>query len=452
MVAGALTQGRGTEGVSTMVRNHRSIATNARPDAGNAMIVALLILFLMTSLGISYVAVTKGDKQIAGNQMTAAQAFEYAEAGISESLLRMSDPNAKPPGTYIGETPPGGTPGWGIYIVNDPGNSGLDPQYNATLSDGLDNDTDAAIDEGSEHYSETGSKQFTLPLASRLDYPWTKVRYKLNGANQVLLFGDHDNDPTTPPRENTVSGFPELIVTAAGRKGVGAKTVTVEAVKWPLPPIQGSVYSEGEIGFSGNSFYVDGHDHDFAAPYDTIPGGTSLPGISSPNNAGAIAGNLNNNQEDNVQGSGADPSVRTSAVNLDIAAIAAQWAQVADLTYPANPNPDLSTWGSIGDLKVVHVQGDLDITGNVSAAGVLVVDGDFHLGGDFNYSGLVIVLGDADLKGGGNSQNIVGGLMVQGKLTGSSNLKGNIKVIYSSAMINQLYSLTRYEISSWIDQ
>src|SRR5439155_27158729 len=143
---------------------------------------------------ISYVAVTKEDKQIAGNQMTAAQAFSYAEAGISEALLRMSNPSASEilNGNYIGEVPPTVTPGWGKYIVNDPGNSGLDPQYDATLSDGLDNDTDAAIDEGSEHYSETGSKQFTLPLASRLDYPWTKVRYKLNGANQVLLFGDHD--------------------------------------------------------------------------------------------------------------------------------------------------------------------------------------------------------------------------------------------------------------------
>src|SRR2546425_3141563 len=218
-----------------MKRSQRSIARIVRPDSGNAMVVALLILFLMTSLGISYVAVTKGDKQIAGNQMTSAQAFEYAEAGISESLLRMSDP-ASP--DYVGQPAGAATPGWGTYVVNDPGNSGLDPQYNATLSDGLDNDKDAAVDEASEHYPETGSKQFTLPLASRLDYPWTKVRYKLNGANQVLLFGDHDNDPTTPPRENTVRGFPELIVTASGRKGVGAKSVTVEAVKWPLPPIQ----------------------------------------------------------------------------------------------------------------------------------------------------------------------------------------------------------------------
>ena len=33
------------------------------PEAGNTLIIALLVLFLLTSLGVSYVAVTKGDKQ-----------------------------------------------------------------------------------------------------------------------------------------------------------------------------------------------------------------------------------------------------------------------------------------------------------------------------------------------------------------------------------------------------
>src|SRR2546425_12733415 len=109
-----------------MKRSQRSIARIVRPDSGNAMVVALLILFLLTSLGISYVAVTKGDKQIAGNQLTAAQAFSNAEAGISEVMSRMSDPSDV---NYIGEASGTVTPGWGKYIVNDPGNSGLDPQY-----------------------------------------------------------------------------------------------------------------------------------------------------------------------------------------------------------------------------------------------------------------------------------------------------------------------------------
>ena len=446
-------KGKELERVTRMKRDWTLLSGSTRPDAGNAMIVALLILFLLTSLGISYVAVTKGDKQIAGNQMSASQAFSYAEAGISEALLRMSNPNDTATGNYIGEPAGTVTPGWGKYIVNDPGNSGLDPQYNATLSDGLDNDGDGHIDNPNEHYPETGSKQSSLPLTSKLDYPWVKVRYKVNGAGQVLLFGDHDNNPTTPPKENVVRGQPELIVTAAGRKGVGAKTVTVEAIKWPLPPVPGSVYTKSTMTFNGNSFYIDGHDHAATAPYDTIPGNTPVAGISSPNQAPAIAGALSGQQLDNVQGTGADPSVQNSSLNLDLPSIAASWSQMADINYVGNTSsPDMSTWGSIGNLKIVHVAGDLTTTGNGSGAGVLIVDGDFHLGGTVNYNGIIIVLGNLDIQGGGSAKNIVGGVMVQGTTTGNTTVGGNVKLMYSSAMIQQLYSLTRYEISSWIDQ
>lgn len=429
----------------------RETVIGMRADSGNAMIIALLVLFLLTSVGISYVAVTKGDKQIAGNQMVGSQAFNNAEAGLSEALFRMSDPGNV---DYIGEASGTVTPGWGKYIVTDPGNSGLDPSYNSTLTDGLNNDLDGSTDESSEHYPETGSKQaVNVSLANRLDYPWVKVRYKLNGANQVLLFGDHDNNPTTPPRENTTNGFPEIILTAAGRKGLGNKTVTVEAVKWPLPPMPGAVYAEGNMNFNGNSFYIDGHDHAATAPWDTLTGAPSLPGISSPNNSGPIAGALSNQQLDNVEGSGADPSVRTSPLNLDIPSIAAQWSQLADITYAGNTNnPSMANWGSIGNLKVIHCTGDLDIQGNGSGAGVLIVDGDFHLGGTVSWSGVIIVLGNTDIQGGGNAKNIVGGIMCQGTLTGTTNVAGNVKVLYSSAMISQLYALTKYEISSWIDQ
>ena len=417
------------------------------------MVVALLILFILTSLGITYVAVTKGDKQIAGNQLTSAQAFEHAEAGISEALLRMSDPSAGSP-DFIGQIPWGTwTPGWGKYIVNDPGNAGLDRQYNATTNDGLDNDVDAAIDEASEHYPETGSKQNSLPLASKLDYPYVKVRYKLNSANQIVFFGDHDKDPTTPPRENITRGVPMLIVTAQGRRGLGEKQVTVEAVKWPLPPVPGSVYTEGNMNFAGDAFFIDGHDHDPTAPYDTVASATPLPGIATPNSPTDIENNLTNQQLNNVQGSGTEPSVESSPVNLDLAAIAAGWCQIADITYNGDQNnPNTAEWGTIGDLKVVHIAGDLDVSGTSTGSGVLVIDGDFQMGGTFNYNGVVIVLGDLDIVGGGSAKQVVGGILVQGTLTGTTNVNGNVKLLYSSAMINQLYSLTGYEISSWIDQ
>lgn len=424
----------------------------AKREAGNTLVVVLLVLFLMSSLGISYVAVTKGDKQVASNQMLGTQAFENAEAGISEVLFRMSNPAAGP-SIYIGQPTGGWTAGWGRYVVNDPGNSGLDPQYDATITDGLDNDLDAAIDESSEHYPETGSKQISFAPSVKLDYPWVKVRYKLNNANQIVLFGDHDNDATTPPRENLVRGIPKIIVTASGRRGAGSKIVTVEAVKWPLPPVPGSVYTEGEMDFNGNSFYIDGHDHDYTAPYDTIAGASPLPGIATPNDPNDIESSLSAQQEDNVQGTGSDPSVELSPVNLDLQAMADAWSQMADITLVGNQNnPSTAGWGTVTDLKIIHVKGDLDVSGNTTGAGVLIIDGDFKLGGTLNWNGVIICLKDVDVVGGGSAKNIVGALMVQGTLSGSSAVAGNIKLLYSSAMISKLNSLTRYEISSWIDQ
>jgi hypothetical protein len=437
-----------------MNRQPNRWALREGPEAGNTLVVALLVLFLLTSLGISYVAVTKGEKQIAGNQLAASQAFQNAEAGISEVLTRMSNPNS---GNYIGQLVGAYTPGWGRYVLSTAGAESLDPLYDATLSDGVDNDGDAAVDEASEHYPVTGSRQIggpnPLPLADQLDYPWVKVRYKLDGGGNIVLFGDHDNNPTTPPIENMVRGIPKIIVTAQGRRGLGSKIVTVEAVKWPLPPIPGSVYTEGAMNFNGNAFYIDGHDYTPSAPYDTIPGATPLPGIATPNDPNAIESQLNGQQADNVQGTGSDPSVEPSPVNLDLPALAAAWGQMADITRPGpQNNPSTAGWGTIGNLKIVRITGDLHISGGATGAGVLVVDGDFTLSGTFNWSGVVLVLGDCSVVGGGTAKQIVGSLMIQGTLTGTTTMNGNIKLLYSSAMISQLNALSAYEISSWIDQ
>jgi len=426
------------------------------PEAGNTLIIAVLVLFLLTALGVSYVAVTKGEKQIAGNQAVGTQAFENAEAGITEALTRMSDPTETAGGTYVGQQAGSYTPGYGKYIVNDPGGSGFDPLYNATTTDGVDNNGNAAIDESSEHYPETGSKQNTpglIALADRLDYQWVKVRYKLNAGNQIILFGDHDNNPTTPPRENLVRGIPKIIVSSAGRKGLGKKIVTVEAVKWPLPPVPGSVYTEGQMNFNGNAFYVDGHDHAVAAPNDTVAGAPPLPGIATPNDPNDIESQLSGAQANNVQGTGSDPSVESSNVNLDLTSMATAWSDAADITLVGDQtNPSTAGWGTVTDLKIIHIGGDLHISGNASGAGVLVIDGDMILSGTFNWNGVVLCLGDVTVTGGGSDKQIVGALMVQGSLSDTSVMNGNVKLLYSSEMISKLNSLTRYEVSSWIDQ
>ncbi|HKQ18156.1 MAG TPA: hypothetical protein VJW75_00285, partial [Candidatus Eisenbacteria bacterium] len=218
-------------------------------------------------------------------------------------------------------------------------------------------------------------------------------------------------------------------------------------------PVPGSVYTEGQMNFNGNAFYIDGHDHNFTAPYDTVTGAPALPGISTPNDPNAIESQLNGQQADNVQGTGSDPSVEPSNVNLDLQSMATAWSDAADITLVGNQNnPSTAGWGTTSALKIVHIAGDLHISGGATGAGVLVVDGDLVLSGTFNWSGVVLCLGDVTVTGGGNVKQILGALMVQGSLSDTSVLNGHIKCLYSSAMISKLNSLTRYEVSSWIDQ
>src|SRR6185436_19358367 len=123
------------------------------------------------------------------------------------------------------------------------------------------------------------------------------------------------------------------------------------------------------------------------------------------------------------------PSVQASPVNLDIAAMAAAFNLMADYTLAGNQtNPVVPDWGDLGDLKI------------------------FHMGDTINWEGVVICLGDVDVVGGGAAKNIVGALLIQGTVAGNSNINGNVKVLYSSQMLQNLNMLSKYEITSWIDQ
>jgi hypothetical protein len=414
------------------------------------MVVALLVLLLLTSLGVSYIAVTKRHRDTAGRQAAGSQAFANAAAGVGEVLGRMSSPSSP---EYIGQSSGAWSPGWGRYVVNDPGGSALDPRYDATTTDGLDNDSDSIVDEAGEHYPEMISRQFKLAAGKRLDYPWVKVRYKLNAANNILLFGDDDNNPLTPPKENLVRGMPELIVTALGRRPVGSKVLTVEAVKWPLPPTPGAVYAEGGVPLQGSAVRIDGRDHRAEAPFDTLPGAPSVPGIATPEDPGRILDGLSASAGRLVRGRGPVPSVGTSHSNLDLSAMADAWSRMANSTYPGGlSDPNTDGWGDGENLKIVHVKGNLSVAGGGSGAGVLVVDGDLLLGGTFRYRGVILCRGGVTLSGGDNATRIVGCLLAQGSLADTEALGGDVEILYSSAMIGELYALTQYEVSSWTDQ
>jgi hypothetical protein len=411
------------------------------------MVVALLVLMVLTTAGVAYVAVTKSEKQIAGNGMIATQAMYAAEAGITEGLHRMGYPADTV--NYIGPT---GVPaaGWGRYIVLVNGASALDPDRASLASDGMDNDEDGLIDEPNERYPEVLTKQAIN--ANTVRYPYVRVEYKTQGGN-LVLFGDADNNPATPPVENFTDGTPVLRITARGRQGSADKTLEAEAVRFPLVQVASAVWAGGPLGFDGNAFNIDGHDHSATPPLDTIPSAAPVRGILTADDPNATSSQLSNNQEDNVSGQGGKASVQASPFTYDFNQLWTQFSGMADNAYNGSQawSGVNSAYGSYTNPKVTVVNGNLVCTGSWTGGGILIVNGNLDMRGGSQFTGVVICLGDIDFAGGGpaDQAHVVGGLIYQGTMVNASRVHGSADIYYSTDAVNAANTVGRYTLSWW---
>lgn len=423
----------------------RREAPSGRAETGNAMVVALLVLMVLTAAGVTYVAITKSEKQISGNQMSATQALYAAESGITEGLHRMAFPAESL--NYIG--PPGApTPGWGRYIVLASGASALDPDGARLQTDGLDNNGNGTADETGERYPEVLTKQ-TIS-SSTLRYPYVRVEFKTQGT-QLVRFGDADENPLTPPTENLVDGAPVLRLTAAGRRGNAAKTLEAEAVRFPLVSVASTIWAGGHLAANGNAFIVDGYDHYSTAPYDTVPGAAPVPGVLTEGATSDVS--VASNQLDNFIGTGGENSVLHGTFTYDFNQLWANISGMADYKFTGNTTFGSSTpaYGSIASPKITAVNGNLSTTGTWRGGGILIVNGSLYMGGGSQYEGIVIATGDVDLAGGGPADvaRILGGIIYQGTLVDASSVGGSARVYYCSAAINAAMTLNRYTLAWW---
>lgn len=412
-----------------------------RSESGSAMLIALMTLTLLTMAAVLFIAQTKTETQISGHDMRATQALYNAEAGYAEVLARMSDDHdttnyiGQPPGSWTAE------PGWGRYLVLAQGNSAEDSDRSVTQTDGLDNDGDGEIDESNESYPEVKSKQTGGEI---VNYPWVSVHYKLNSTNQVVLFGDHDNDVLTPPEQNLVNGYPMIVVTANGGQGSADRTVEIEAVKLPFEVLNTALYSEDDnFVFNGTQFLVSGEDWD-PVTQSIVSGNPDVPGLITTQNPDNITDALSGAQTDNVEGSGPEPSVNSAPVDLDLDALHDTFVSMAEIVVPPDTYDDVH-WGTYDDYTVVHCTGELHLSGNNEGGGVLVVDGNLVVSGTFTWYGIVLVMGDVSLTGGGAGVHIYGTTLATGDLT----MSGNADLLYSSAAIAKLAALSPYIVFNW---
>ncbi len=424
-----------------------AVARCCAGERGNALVIAMLVLLVMSSMAAIFVAVTKTEKQISGNNLRDSQSLYVAEAGVAEAVSRMS---TRASSSYIGETISAPTPGWGRYVVLSGNASSADPDRAQTAADGLDNDGDGQIDENGEAYPEVYSSQ--VSLENPLDYPWVKVRYKqvdVGGVQRVVLFGDHDNNLATKPVQNVVRGHPVIIVTSNGTQSNAKKTVEVEALKLPGPTVPGSIYTEGTLQCKGTAFHIDGNDYD-PVTETIVTGSTPLPGVVPTQGIGAVDCTTLQGWN-NIDGAGTSPSIVPATVDIDLQAMFNLYAAMADVLYDGSQsNPDTGNWGTIDDYRIVCIKnGDLMMAGQNGGGGILLVEGDMKFSGQFTWYGLVICLGNVEFTGGGAGTHIYGGLMTQGNVSGSGTVAGTSDIFYSSATIAKLTEFQTYTVCSW---
>jgi hypothetical protein len=415
-----------------------------RDERGSAMVISLLVLMVLTMIGTLFLVQTNTETQISGHDMRSTQALYNSEAGCAEALARMSDMSDT--ANYIGQAQGAwtGDPGWGSYIVLANGNSTEDPDYAATASDGLDNNGDGNVDEQGESYPEVPTKQAG---DDPIGYDWVKVHYKLNATSQVILYGDDDDDISTPPRENLADGAPVLIISADGAQGTARRTVEIEAVKIPFQIVKAAIYTESDdFDFNGTQFLVSGQDWDPETD-SPIVGGTEVPGIATTGTPSNITASLSSQQQNNVEGDGSEPSVQDAPADMDLQALAQQFASLATIKLPSGTYSSV-TWGDYDNYEIVYVSGDLHISGGGIGGGALVVDGNFDCSGQFVWYGLVLVLGQIDFTGGGSGIHLFGACLTEGGLNAQV-VGGNADVKYSSEALSRLTQLSPYTISAW---
>lgn len=420
-----------------------------RGERGSALVGVLLVLLMLTALGLIYAAMTRVDAEIAGHSNRAKQAEFQAEAGTGEALARMSLPttNVNFCGEDLNAGPP--TKGWGRYIVLGNGNSSLDPVYNATASDSLDNDGDGQIDDSGEHYPEIATAQAGGDV---VNYPWVKVRYLLDAQRHVLLYGDVDNNPATPPVLNLTTGWPAIVVSAQGQRGSAEQVVQLTAVRAPMTAPRAAIYAESDnFKFNGTQFLISGKDWD-PATGDTIPGSPYVPGIETTANPTTITNELHGNQLNNIEGYGPEPAVCNAPYNYDLPGLIDTYAPMADIVQAGGTisNGNLPNWGNYDDYHIVHITSDLHISGSAVGGGLLLLEGNLVVSGSFTWYGLIINLGTIDFTGGGAGTHIYGSVMTSGGIS-QNVVGGQADIKYSSKALGRLAGLNPYRAISWTD-
>ncbi|TAJ97025.1 hypothetical protein EPO44_12750 [bacterium] len=370
-----------------------------KDSQGMALVVAVLITAILLAITGASLFFSQLDLKMASNHKTGTMAFHVADAGISHAIQTLTVINGSTDFQTVSAVP---TPllsnvsfGVGSYSVIGEPVAGSSPKRVKLTSTGCLPGGDPCPSGNSKAVIEVQVDNVNLPLPGTITLIGPSADFTGGESAAKLLSGDEGAGCGSAP------SLPVVAVTDAASKCCGPASVQ-------------TIINNSKLGTYVTS-YAGGKT-------DDVKASGAIDNIKSQSGFDLTNGN--------------DLTVLVSKIQKRADSVVAGGATSVDL-------------GSVGNERVVVVNGDLTLSGNTSGAGILVVKGKLTLNGNISYTGVILVIGSGVMqRNGGGSGTISGGIIVAkvaGGVIGSgptlkTNGAGNSTIQYCSSGVNKAFS------------
>lgn len=375
--------------------------TGGKGERGAALVAALLMLVLVTTLGMAAILTSSTETMIAENHYKAYEALYAADAGIQDAMARLDNDDIVPD--------EGNFATWSSVI---PTTSVGGMSYRTVVKFRL---------EDGEHYDTEDNNELVLYNAG------------FKGTTDGLFGYDHS------PITTAGSGKPVLVITSVG---------TVNSAIRPASATIVSEVTENTINIYSPGGMFSGICMDISGASGAIDGGADKPGVVT-NAVGCPADSVISGTNGDTPEGGAGIDMETY-LGFPVSEIS-QYA-TETYTYDSTVNEGDLNFGALPDSPAIVY---IDNAGyelranNMTGYGVLVVTGSLDVGGGFDWDGLVYVMEDLKLHGGGgNAVNITGGCMAKGITEVKA--AGSVNITYDGPTLDGIATKGfRYKILNW---
>lgn len=383
-------------------------ASSKKRESGSGMLMAIFVLFLVTSLGVALLFLSRTEVQLSQADGRNKVAYFYSEAGLEKAreLTHYANFISSDKQYFTDEFPlVAGADGQLDFDVNNL-TATFDSNGNLTALSGYDDDSPA------------------LPLTG-LENGW-HAAFLTNDPAEAG--GIHDMTDTN--KKAMITG-----VGAGPDRSLEIVQAIVEKIDlYPMPPATITILGEPNcmpncamfwggtstpkryLGDDANST-CPGGDPSLYVPVVGVVGSDSLGsaqgGVIKP--ASFISGpdTGSTTVTDLTTSPGLDPMWTDCEALIDLAREVLGAADVVGNS--STPETDL---GTTADPKVAYIDGDYTIGPTFSSAGVLLVTGQLNFHGQADFHGLVLVLGKGDFIRYGSGNGDISGAVIVADIAG----------------------------------